>query len=72
MVMALVLAVMGPAAGAASDQASFAAAESYAAGKVPYDVTSADFDGDGNLDLAGASFPPATTPPMLQTTIPKA
>jgi len=52
--MALMLAVMVPVAGAASDQASFATAESYAAGKVPYDVTSADFDGDGKQDLAVA------------------
>lgn len=37
-----------------SDQVSFASAENYAAGKVPYDVTSADFDGDGKQDLAVA------------------
>jgi hypothetical protein len=54
-VMAVVLlAMIGPMVGAASDQVSFAPAKSYAAGMAPTDVTSADFDGDGHLDLAVA------------------
>ena len=34
-----------------SDQVSFGPAKSYAAGMFPTGVTSADFEGDGNLDL---------------------
>ena len=60
---AVLLAMIGPMAGAASDQVSFAPAKSYAAGMSLTDVTSADFNGDGYPDLAVANSHDATGNP---------